>query len=168
VIVAKSITVVENVAYIAERELSAEFGETSNGIFVHGTPPPTTTKDPVIESDSHRRDLVMGEGDLSVIVEAGDELGDIRVGIQFEGPKGCHEHCLTKQNEVLQDGMAWLHEIFGQFDGDWRVHIISSPCPKGDSRILRLHEAQHRLESTHEVSPGPRHVHTVSHQNRTE
>jgi hypothetical protein len=70
----------------------------------------------------------------------------------------------------LLDGMAWLNDIFSQFGGDWRVSMVSSPCPKGDTRILDLTRAEHRLQGTVElkgdvkVSTPIAHAHTLKRE----
>jgi hypothetical protein len=129
-----------------DRKLDPARGETEDHGFVHAAPPPML-KDEEREAESYRRDLRTGEGDISILLEAGDELGQIQIGLQFEGPVGAHQECLREQGQLLQNGSLWLKQILEQFETDWNLSIVSAPCPKGDTRVLKLNELMPRLES---------------------
>jgi len=93
-------------------------------------------KDPVLESDDYRINLKEDEGDISIIVEAGDQLGQIRIAVQYEGEKGKNDKCLSSQGDLIRDVSAWLGEIYSKFQGDFEVEMISQLCPRGDTRPL--------------------------------
>lgn len=122
------------------RPLKPEQGETPANGFHPEPPPQPLLKDTEIESDTYRLGLLDNEGDISVVVEAGDELGQIRVSLQFEGPKGKYNACLSKQGELLENARQWIEEIYKPFKGEFVMDMISNPCPKGDSSLLRIAE----------------------------
>ena len=98
--------------------------------------PKPMLKDTVIESDDYRKNLKLEEGDISIFVEAGDELGQIRVAVQYEGKKGESNKCLSRQGALIHDVSSWLKEIYKKFEGDFEIEMISELCPKGDTRRL--------------------------------
>jgi hypothetical protein len=139
-----------------DRDLRPENGETEANGFVQG-PVPEILKDDAIEKFTHREHFQDGEGDISILLEAGDELGQIRIGLQFEGPVGRHQQCLGEQGKLLREGSVWLREILSQFETDWEMSIASAPCKEGDTSVLRLNEMAARLENR--LSPRSENVH---------
>src|SRR5207237_825267 len=82
------------------------------------------------------------EGDIAIIVESGEELGDIKIALQYEGEKGKHKQCLSEQGSLLVEASVWLKDIYSEFDGYFTVEMVSHPCPHGDSRLLRIIEVE--------------------------
>lgn len=160
------LTVVSNKAFLP-RELRPEHGETEEAGFVSGRAHINNDKE--IESHLHRESFTIQDGDISIIVTAGDEPGDIKICVQYEGQIAQYDACLTRQNELLQQTAEWLREILGEFGTDWLVDITSTPCPEGDSRLLHLTELAERIEGRNvasvdrTVTP----VVTVAHSVRT-
>lgn len=135
-----------------DRPLIPAQEETPEKGFHQGRSPVELLKDAEIESERYRLALLDGEGDISIIVAAGDELGDIRVGVQFEGEKGKYDQCLARQGELLDDVLRWLQELYAKFPGRFEMDVVSQPCPKGDSRLLV--SAERRQEVAVKPSPG--------------
>ncbi len=138
------------------RPLKPEQDETPKLGF-HPEKPPELIRDEFIESDDHRKKLRIGDGDISIIVESGTELGQIRIGLQYEGPKEQWDACLTKQSDLFADVHQWLEEIYKDFDSDFVVDIVSGPCPKGDSRRFTVANVGHgvAIETESGLRPGP-------------
>jgi len=117
----------------------------------HPEPPPRPMlKNPHIESDAYRDGLLENEGDVSVIVEAGDELGQIRIGVQYEGAHGMYDTCLREQGALVSDALKWIDEIYEPLKGHFVVDVVSNPCPKGDSSLLQVVEPSVNREHSRE------------------
>lgn len=119
-----------------DRPLKPDHGETAANGFHSGPAPAKLLKDAEIEKDAYRLLLGNGEGDISILVRAGEELGEIHVAVQYEGEKGAWNQCLARQGALLSDVQKWLTEIYAAFPGEFQMDIVSEPCPKGDARAL--------------------------------
>ena len=134
---------------VLPRELQPEQGETQEAGFETAAPAiikDLVIKDSKIESHAYRENFKPGDGDISIIITAGDELGDLRVTVQYEGEIEQYTKCLVQQGELIQQTADWLREIFAGFGGDWDADVLSAPCDKGDTRLLRLGELVERLQ----------------------
>ena len=114
--------------------------ETADEGYRQGKPPGPDLHDKVLESHEHRQHFQENEGDISIIIEAGEELGDIGVCVQYEGQivnnnKRLADQCVGKQSEIIQDTAGWLHDILTQFESDWEAEIDSAPCPVADKKL---------------------------------
>lgn len=118
-----------------DRELRPERGETAENGYCRGTAPGPDLRDRRLESHEHRRTFQEGDGDISIVVEAGDELGDIKVCFQYEGQIANYRGCVAGQNELLRDGSEYLADILGEFETDWDAEVVSAPCPKADTPL---------------------------------
>lgn len=137
------IQIKSNEVYL-DRELRPERGETPENSYHQGRPPGLDLTDHDLESHEHRRHFQDGEGDISIVVEAGDELGDIGVCLQYEGQIADYSGCIAKQNDLIHDAAGWLAEILSQFETDWDAEVVSAPCPKADEK-LDVHASFERL-----------------------
>jgi hypothetical protein len=98
-------------------------------------PPRPEMRDEAIEADERRRYLKDGEGNLCITVAPGEELGELHVSLQFEGPKGQHNPCMADQNELLVEGSEWLKKLLIELYGEkaeLEVEIAGNPCPKAE------------------------------------
>jgi hypothetical protein len=141
------------------RELRAEFDETPEKGFVSTAV--SLQRDEYFESSEYREGLRDGEGVVSILVTAGDAIGEISITVQYEGQKGQHELCLQRQGDVLNTTCDWMKNILSEFETDWEVDLTTAACPKGDTRLLRISQAIERLTGVQvqpavEVSSGPR------------
>jgi hypothetical protein len=135
--------------------------ETPADGYRQGRIPDPDLHDHEIESHANRRYFQANEGDLAIIVEAGDELGDIGVCVQYEGQivgnsKRLADQCVSKQSDAIRDAAGWLNEILSEFDTDWEARVYSAPCPVADEK-LQVHAAVARLTGVTrvvEVEPG--------------
>ena len=134
-----------------ERELNPAHGETAENGFQRVTPGAIDLdRDRAIEAREHRKDLLADEGDIAILLTPSDELGEFTIGLQFEGPVEKHDECLADQGEMLQQASGWLRDILSTFETDWDLELTTVPCPKGDSRNLRLHELLRQLKGERE------------------
>jgi hypothetical protein len=99
-----------------------------------------------IEDDELRGGLDPEEANICVAVVPGDTcIGDIHVGLQFEGKKGLYDVCMRGHNDLLGDTAGMLKELFDELGGDWEVDMASQPCPFADVAV-DLEMAQAILE----------------------
>jgi hypothetical protein len=103
--------------------------------------------DKKIEADEERMKLVPGEGNICIGIQPGDQLGELYINVQYEGPKGMTDLCMKGQNNLLVTASDWLKDIFSEFDGDWDVTVEGVPCPK-TSLNLAINEATHVLDNS--------------------
>ncbi|HXM46107.1 MAG TPA: hypothetical protein VN924_33050 [Bryobacteraceae bacterium] len=118
-----------------DRELHPERGETAVNGYRQGAAPGPDLRDRKLESHDNRRDFKDGDGDISIVVQAGDELGDIAVCFQYEGQIENYRGCVAGQNALLRDGAEYLAKILSEFETGWEAEIVSAPCPKADTPI---------------------------------
>lgn len=111
--------------------------------------PPTLYCDREIEDPAKRSVLAPNQGYLSLSVVAGDEqIGDISVSIQFEGPNKQPDACLAGHNVAIEDASAALKGILDRLapEGtEFSVRFDHLPCPKIPFGI-DVQRAVHRLE----------------------
>ena len=151
---------------VVDRPLKPEQGETAAAGFVSGRA--NVIKDETIESRAHRSQFGRGDGDVSIIVTAGDTIGDLTISVQYEGEVEQYDACLRQQDALIQQTAGWLREILGEFATDWNVEMTSVPCPQGDTRLLHLTEAANQLTGTQTVSHDVGVLGGVTHQQRNE
>jgi hypothetical protein len=131
------ITVKSSEIYLA-RPLRAD--ETPSEGYRRGKIPDPDLHNHEIESHANREYFLPNEADLAIIVEAGDELGDIGICVQYEGQivgesKQLADQCVDKQSDAIQDAAGWLNDILSQFDTDWEARVYSAPCPVADEKL---------------------------------
>jgi len=97
-----------------------------------------------IEDKALRMTLQKDEGNISITVLPGEQLGQFSVNVQFEGKSGEHEICLKEQDTLLQYAADWLGEILSDFGCDFKAQIEALPCPHAEAR-LQLDLAAKRL-----------------------
>jgi hypothetical protein len=97
-----------------------------------------------IEGKALRMMLEKDEGNISITVLPGDQLGQLSVNVQFEGKSGEHDICLQEQDALLQHAAEWLDEILSDFGCNFRAQIESLPCPHTAIR-LQIDLAARRL-----------------------
>jgi hypothetical protein len=104
-----------------------------------------------LESHEIRRNLKGREGWICLGVRAGEELGDISIAIQFEGPTdrghGEPDLCIDGQNRLLEAASGWIAEVLGSLEADFDGTIETEPCPKA-TKPLAIVEAVQRLDSS--------------------
>jgi hypothetical protein len=142
-----------------DRDLQPARGETSENGYYQGAAPGPDLGDRKLESHENRRDFQAGDGDISIVVQAGDELGDIAVCFQYEGQIADYRGCISGQNNLLHDGAEYLAEILGEFETGWEAEIISAPCPRADTK-LEVREAFDRLRGVETQVRTPNEVST--------
>jgi hypothetical protein len=149
------IRVTSNEVYL-NRALRPE--EEGGGGYAQGLPPGRDLHDLELESHAHRQHFQEGEGDISIIVEAGERLGEIAVCVQFEGQivgqvRQKADACVARQNDLIQDSALWLHEILSQFESDFTASIVSAPCPLASTGLLDVRAAARRLTGAEVSAP---------------
>src|SRR6185436_144590 len=73
-----------------------------------------------IEDKVLRMTLEKDEGNISITVLPGDQLGQLSINVQFEGKSGEHDICLKEQDALLQHAAEWLDEILSDFGCNFR------------------------------------------------
>ena len=126
--------VMEKKIYL-ERELTQKEKNAKDVHYFKGKLPGPDMVNREIEGDNARRGLKDKEGHLCVSVQPGNELGELHVSVQFEGPKGKYDLCMEGQNDLLLKSGEWLKEILSNFDLDWDVTIEAQPCPKASVEL---------------------------------
>jgi hypothetical protein len=130
----KPVKIKSNRVYL-ERKLRPERSETAENGYYFGRPPGPDLADKELESHEHRQHFQRGDGDISIVVEAGDELGKINVCLQYEGKIADYSGCIARQNDLIRDAGGWLAEILAEFETGWEADIVSVPCPKADEAL---------------------------------
>lgn len=142
------LSVAEQKVYITKRSLREDERSTDEVEYIEGgiEGPGPRLRDETIESRTYRSKYTSpGEGMICISVEPGDELGQIVVNIQFEGPAGQHDQCIRQQNGILKEASEVLAEFFGEMGADFQVRIGSVPCPDAMEKI-NLAAVVNRLE----------------------
>lgn len=88
-----------------------------------------------IEDAGERARIPAGEGNISITIAPGDELGELSFNVQFEGRRGDYDFCLQHHNELLEQVSDLLAEILSDFGADFEVKLESLPCPKTELRV---------------------------------
>jgi hypothetical protein len=128
-----ALKVTSTTVYVPETKKPAGQAEPAGVNYSTEKPPPAVTQmvDHEIEKHEFRENLASGEGQLCITVEPGDdELGQISVGVQFEGQIGAYNKCVEQQQLELEHAAAWLEAFFDQLGGDFEVSVAAVPCPK--------------------------------------
>ncbi|HEX3045584.1 MAG TPA: hypothetical protein VHY08_12570 [Bacillota bacterium] len=145
----KNIRIAEKKAYIKGRELTAKEQQDKDVKYQTGELGPPFVHDKRLEMPLVRKGLRGEDGEICLGVHAGDELGDISIAIQFEGPmdtgNGEPDLCMKGQNALLLQASEWLSDIFGQFGVEFEGVIEAEPCPKATTTLV-IQEAAQILE----------------------
>ncbi len=92
-----------------------------------------------IEAHCYRKGFEADEGVFCVTIQPGDELGQLHVNVQFEGPIHNYEFCMDNQNDVLLNVAEWLRDfLVGEegLGGDFVVDLDGAPCPEAEQRLV--------------------------------
>lgn len=129
-----------------DRPLTDQEQASTDPRYVQGTPKGPKMLDKTIKADEVRMPLNKDEGNLCIGVRGGsNQIGEIYVNVQFEGPKNQADICMAGQNELFLQSSDWLKEIFGEFQANWEATIEAEPCPKTAIK-LKIEQATQVLE----------------------
>jgi hypothetical protein len=113
--------------------------------------------DKAIEDPETRSRLASNQGEISITVVAGDELGQVSINVQYEGKRGLYDVCLQNQGELFEVASGWLGEFLGELGADFEVEIEAKPCPKTAKRLpLKQAAANLEVRSIEEVNANKR------------
>ena len=95
--------------------------------------------DEELETRDSRKMLQGKEGKICLGVYAGEQLGELYISVQFEGPvdtgKGEPDLCIDGQNSLLEAASEWIAEVLGTLDADFDGIIEAQPCPKATKQL---------------------------------
>lgn len=113
--------------------------------------------DRAIEDREERRQIPANGGLISITVLPGDEVGQLAVNVQFEGPYGDYDLCLENQGDLLKAASTWLGELLKELGGEFDIRIVAKPCPNTDKRLPLKHAAAllERAQSQWQHGSGP-------------
>lgn len=126
--VKKKVVYAEEVANLHEREADVIYEK--NGQL---SKPDMVNRD--IEKPEHREKIPEGQGDISITIQIGEELGEISFNVQFEGRRGDYDFCINQHNDLLLHVNEWIADLYGELAAEFEARIESDPCPITERRV---------------------------------
>jgi hypothetical protein len=146
-----NIRISARVVHVAGRELNEVERGSKDVTYAQGELGGPDVHDARLESHTLRRGLQGREGKLCIGVRGGEELGELYIALQFEGPidtgGGEPDLCMAGQNALLGDASDWIAEVLGRLDAEFEGVIEAQPCPKARTPLAVM-EATRRLDPT--------------------